>query len=103
VALYEPQDGFSFHHLPHAIGQCEHKFCVRKVNKNRAKKYGMRTDERRLVPDTASCLSGMFRTLRSAVIAVIRRDLKKWPRATAGQMIEKCYELRIYKWTGLPR
>src|SRR6202030_286230 len=35
--LREPQGGIPFHHLPHAIGQCEDEFRARKATKGRAK------------------------------------------------------------------
>src|SRR5580704_3146055 len=35
--FYEPQGGIPFHHLPHAIGQCEDEFRARKAAKGRAK------------------------------------------------------------------
>ena len=35
--FHEPQGGIPFHHLPHAIGQCEDEFRARKATKGRAK------------------------------------------------------------------
>jgi hypothetical protein len=35
--FHEPQGGIPFHHLPHAIGQCEHEFRARKATEGRAK------------------------------------------------------------------
>src|ERR1700722_16817835 len=35
--FHEPQGGIAFHHLPHAIGQCKHKFRARKAAKGCAK------------------------------------------------------------------
>ena len=35
--FYEPQGGIPFHHLPHAIGQCEDEFRAGKATKSRAK------------------------------------------------------------------
>src|SRR6266404_1086175 len=35
--FHEPQGGIPFHHLPHAIGQCEDEFRARQATKGRAK------------------------------------------------------------------
>src|SRR4029077_7079333 len=35
--FHQPQGGIPFHHLPHAIGQCEDEFRARKATKGRAK------------------------------------------------------------------
>ena len=35
--FHEPQGGIVFHHLPHAIGQCEDELCASKATQGRAK------------------------------------------------------------------